>query len=118
VSLAKLMNTPATIIRRSESGEEDAYGNETEDSEEAEVRCSVQKQARADEEPGDAGEMSDTHYIGFFPIGTEIDINDGLRHPSIGVLEVVGTPWVAEEGSPAIWHVEVPLRRTAGPEGS
>lgn len=110
----QLMNTPTTILRRSASGE-DAYGNETETVEEIETVSEVQKQQRADEEPGDEGEMSDTKWVGFFPAGTELQTADAVRVEGIGVLELVGDPWaVRNPRTQTISHLEVPLRRTAG----
>ena len=108
------MNTPAKIIVRSASGE-DQYGNETSEPSEVEVLCEVQKVVRKEEEPDDQGEMSDTRWVGYFPATAELDTADAVRVPEIGVLEIVGAPWkVRSPRTKTIHHLEVPLRQTSG----
>jgi hypothetical protein len=115
MSVSRLMNRPVTIIRRSGAGVEDAYGNETVSVEEIETVAEVQKQQRADEEPGDAGEVSDTKWIGFFPPDTELRTDDAVRVDGIGTLELTGDPWqVRNPRTRAFSHLEVPMRITKG----
>jgi len=110
-----LLNRPATIIRRTDGEEIDDYGNPVPTVEEVSVVCEVQKQQRADEEPGGSGEVSDTRWIGFFPIGTELDTGDAVEVEGIGTLELVGGPWIVRNPrTRSFSHLEVPLRITKG----
>jgi hypothetical protein len=115
VSLKQLLNRPATIVRRSADGGEDEYGNPTDGTEEVATVCEVQKAQRADEEPDDGGEVSDTRWTGFFPAGTELNTGDAVRVEGIGTLELVGDPWVVRNPrTQSFSHLEVPLRITKG----
>jgi len=111
--LAQRLNKPMTIFRRSVTGE-DEYGNEVSTPEEVETVGWIWKQQRADEEPGDEGEMSDSLWEAAFPFGTQLDTGDAVRDWRGMKFEVVGAPESLEQGSPSIWHVEAKLRRTAG----
>jgi len=111
MSIATLLNTPCTIVRRSEDGTVDSYGNEIPDETLATSTCSLQQTRR--DEPSSAGEVSVTTWTLFLPTGTPLDTNDGVL---IGdaEYEVIGQPWDATEGSPAIHHVEATVRKVAG----
>jgi hypothetical protein len=114
MSIALLMNTPAKIIVRALSSE-DEYGNETSDTVEVDVLCEVQKLVRKEEEPDAQGEMSDTRWVGYFPASAELDTADAVRVPEVGVLEIVGAPWkVRNPRTKSVHHLEVPLRQTLG----
>jgi hypothetical protein len=113
------MNTPATLLLRTPTGE-DEYGGETSEPEEVEVLCEIQKQIRrAAEEPGDQGELSDTLWNGYFPNdrAAELRTGDSVRVEALGSFELVGDPWLARNPrTQAVSHVEASLRRTAGSE--
>jgi nucleoid DNA-binding protein len=115
VTLAKLLNTPCTILRRSASGAEDSYGNPIETEEEIETVAEIQQQQRS--EAGDAGELSDTAWLGVFPAGTDLRTGDAVRIDGIGGFELVGDPWPARNPrTQQASHVEASLRRTMGSE--
>lgn len=111
--LANLLNTPCQIVRRLPSAETDEYGNEIPGEELVSTTCSLQQRSR--DEPGGAGELSITLWNLYLPTGTALSTGDAAV---VGghVYEVVGEPWDAREGSPAVWHVEATVRRTAGAE--
>lgn len=115
MTITQLFNRPATIIRRSADGGEDEYGNPTDGVEEVTTVCEIQKAQRADEEPDGAGEVSDTRWVGFFPVGTALNTGDAVEIEGIGTLELVGDPWaVRNPRTQAFSHLEVPLRITKG----
>lgn len=108
--LAQLLNRPCTILRRSESGSEDDYGNEIPDEQQVETVCELQQRSR--QEPGNEGELSDTSWLAIFPAGTELDTGDGLLVDD-QKYEMVGDPWIARNPrTRAVSHVEATLRRT------
>jgi len=115
MTLAQLLNTPVTILRRSASKETDPYGNPIASEEEVETVCEVQQRQRS--EAGDAGELSDTQWLGIFPTETDLRTGDAVRVDGIGEFELVGSPWEARNPrtqSPS--HVEATMRRTTGTE--
>lgn len=115
MNVNKLLNRPATIIRRTDGEATDEYGNPLPGSEGVATVCEVQKQQRANEEPGDSGEVSDTRWVGFFPVGTELRTGDAVVVEGIGTLELVGDPWqVRNPRTQSFSHLEVPLRITKG----
>lgn len=115
--ISNLLTQEVTIVRRSPSGQRDAYGNESQTETETVVRGELQQQARrADAEPEDQGEFSDTTWKLFLPAGTEIDtgdlvVVDGRR------FEMFGAPWsVHNPRTRSVSHVEANVRATAGAE--
>lgn len=106
----RLLRTPCTIIRRTHEGE-DPEGNPEVSIEEVETVCALQQKRRLEHD--ESGEVSDTFWILFLPIGTEIGTGDAVVVKG-DEYEVTGESWHAEEGSPALWHVECTLERTAG----
>ena len=115
MSLAQLLNIPATITRRLPGEEENEYGDPIPVEEQVEVVCEVQQLRR--DEPGDQGELSDTQWIGIFPAGTELRTGDAVRVEGIGDFEVVGDSWaVRNPRTQQANHVEASLRRTVGNE--
>ncbi len=120
MTLAQLLNTPATVIRRRSGEEEDERGNKVAVVEEVEALCWIEKQTRrAQEEPLGEGELSDTLWTGFFPAATELRTGDAVVIEGQGKFELVGDPW--EPSNPRTRkpsHVEVSLRRTAGSSDS
>jgi hypothetical protein len=113
MSLATLLNKPCLLVRRSDSGGEDAHGNPIEDETVTEVLCEIQQRQRSEDD--DAGELSDTLWTLFLPHGTDLDTSDAVIVGGL-VYEVMGDPWDAVQGSPDMWHVEATVRRTAGSE--
>lgn len=112
--LATLLNTPCTLVHRSDEGDEDAYGDPILTETTVETVCSLQQRQR--DEPGDAGELSVTLWTLFLPTGTALATDDAVVVRG-EIFELVGEPWDALEGSAAVHHVEATVRRTAGGEG-
>lgn len=108
-----LIATPCTLVRRTDAGTDDIYGNEQRTETLVTTTCSLQQTRR--EEPDAAGEASETTWSLFLPTGTAIDTGDGVV-VNDAVYEVIGQPWDADEGSAAVNHVEATLRRVAGAE--
>lgn len=114
MSLTTLINRPCTITRRSESGNTDDYGNDVPDEETVETVCELQQTQRM--EPGNEGELSDTHWTLFLLPGTEISGADVVTVDGES-YEVVGDPWNARNPLTQLpSHIEASLRRTAGSE--
>lgn len=114
MSLSTLMTKPCTITRRSASTTQiDASGDAVVNTTTLTTVCEIQPQQRADTEPAEQGELSDTHWDLFLPWGTALDTSDKV---TVGgqAFEVVGAPWNAQTGSSRMWHVAASVRRTAG----
>jgi hypothetical protein len=115
VSLSNLINRPVTIIRRTESGTTDSYGNEVSDQTYITTLGEIQQRRR--EEPGSQGELSDTLWDGFFQADVTLDTSDALLVDGLGTFELVGGPWVAyNPRTQQQSHVEATLRQTTGAE--
>ena len=108
-----LISRPCVLVRR--MGDTDDFDDTLPEENYVDTVCEIQQQRR--EEPAGQGELSVTTWIVFFPIGTEVDNGDALL---IGDEEyqLVGAPWQADTGSPAVHHVEATAVRTRGPGGS
>lgn len=112
MTLAKLINTPCTIVRKSASGTEDVYGNLIPSEEEIDAVCEVQQKDRG-EQP--EGEPADADWLGIFPAGTDLDANDSVIVDGLGGFELIGAPWPARNPrTRAASHIEATLRRVAG----
>lgn len=114
MTLATLLTQPATIVRRSESGVTDAYGNAIPSETSEEVDCYLEQRRR--DEAEDQGEVSESDWLLVLPAGTEIDTGDEVVVDA-RAYEVIGEPWSAHDplrGGAS--HVEATLRRTAGAE--
>lgn len=112
MSLAKLLNTPCTIVRSSASETEDDYGNLIPSEEEIDAVCEVQQKARDEQAEG---EPADADWLGVFPVGTDLDSNDSVIVDELGRFELIGPPWPARNPrTKAVSHVEATLRRVAG----
>jgi hypothetical protein len=112
----RLLKTPCTVLRRAVTGN-DEFGDSVKESTEVETRCALQPGGRVGGgrlEHDKHGEISDEIWALYLPIGTEIDTGDAVV-VNRKKYELVGDPWNAEEGSPAMWHVEATVRRTAAP---
>lgn len=112
MTLSQLLNRPMTLILRSDTGDEDAYGNDVPDETFVEVAGELQQQRRT--EPADAGETSLTDWLLILPAGTLLNTGDAVICDG-QVYEVVGAPWAARNPrTGAESHVEATVRRTAG----
>lgn len=107
--VARMMQTPCTLVRRSVV-DDDSFDQEAQP-EEVETLCALQQRRR--DETDDRGEVSETFWDLFLPHGTEIDTGDAVKVNG-RTYELVGEPWSAEEGSRAMWHVEATVQRVAG----
>lgn len=114
MTLAQMINTPCTILRRSASGSRNKYGGKSKVDTPVETVCELQQRRR--DEQGDQGELSDTFYLAIFPAGTEIRTGDGLVVAG-HEYEMIGDPWRARNPrTQAESHIEATVRRTAGDE--
>ncbi len=132
MSLSQLLSIPCTVHRRSSSVDDekvvagdnrDTYGNPippgvdtspVDETYDLETVCELQQRRR--DEPGDAGEMSDTFWNLFLPAGVDVDTSDSVTVDGYGSFEVVGDPWPARNPRTRLQHhVEATVRRT-GPE--
>lgn len=113
MTLSTLLGTACTIVRRSDSGSTDVYGNPTPTETLVQTTCSLQQRERS--EDATAGELSETLWDLFLPTGTAIDTSDGVVIGN-AVYEVVGQPWNATEGTTSVHHVEATLKRVAASE--
>lgn len=112
--LATLINRDCSIIRRSPSGSEDAFGNEIQTETSVATVCDLQQQ-RADERNAQ-GETSYDEWIAFLLAGISIKTADTLVVDG-QEFEVIGDPWHARNPrTKSESHIEVRLRRTAGDE--
>lgn len=110
--LSQLINTPCTILSRTDGGGQDDYGNETDTTTEVETVCELQQTRR--DEPDAQGELSDTTWQLFLPASTEISTGDSVMVDGV-VYELVGAPWPARNPrTRTVSHVEATVRRTAG----
>lgn len=116
MSLSTLMSRPCTIIRRTSDGDEDDFAPRGPVESYIDTVCEIQQAVRT--EPMDAGNLSLTSWMVYMPVDTELDSSDALLIDGMGEFEVIGQPWRADTGSPAVHHLEATVRRTRGPEGS
>ena len=111
--LASMLNRTCTIIRRSESGSTDRYGNDIPSEDLIPSVCEVQQQRRTEDR--ERGEASEADWLGIFPAGTDLDTGDAVEVDGLGTFEMVGAPWPARNPrTQAESHVEATLRMTAG----
>lgn len=114
--LTDLLSRSMTIVARSDTGDTDEYGNPV-PTEAATTVLGELQQVRRDE-PGDQGELSDTHWLLILPAGTSIDTGDAVICDG-EIYEVVGDPWPARNPrTGAQSHIEATLRRTGSEGGS
>lgn len=112
MTLDKLVNTPCTIIRRSDSSETDDYGNAIAGTAEVNTVCEVQQKARGENAEG---EPASADWLGIFPAGTTLDSDDVVEVDDLGRFEVIGAPWSARNPrTQQMSHLEATLRRTGG----
>jgi hypothetical protein len=110
--LSTLINTPCTIVRRSESGSTDSYGNDVPMATETETVCELQQVQRQERDL--EGETSDTIWTLFFLPDVALHTGDAVEIAG-EVYEITGEPWRARSSrTQAVEHVEATARRTAG----
>lgn len=115
MSLTSLINRPCLLIRRSESGDTDDYGNDIATETIVATVCEIQQIRRT--EPATEGELSQGDWVAFFLPGTALDTSDAIEVDGLGTFELVGGPWVVRNPrTQQESHVEASLRRTAGAE--
>jgi hypothetical protein len=116
MSIDRLLTNPCTLTLRSQAETaDDGYGNEIPlDPPTVDAVCELQKVARrVSEEPGAAGELSDTLWNLFLPAGTVITTADMVTVNG-QTFEMVGDPWdVRHPVTGVVSHVEATVRRTA-----
>jgi hypothetical protein len=113
--LPHLLTRTAWLIRRTDSGDTDDYGNDIPDEIQFEERCEVQQDRRT-EQP--EGAPAKTDWLGFFPADTDLDASDAVVVDGLAEFEVVGEPWTVRNPRTRVpSHVEATLRRVGGSEG-
>lgn len=110
--IADLLNRPLTIIRRTDSGDTDEFGNEIPDETMVDDLGALQQMQR--KEPTDAGELSAATYTLFLAAGTVIDTGDAVIVGD-STYELVGDPSrVYNERTGIEHHVKATVVLTAG----
>lgn len=109
-----LINRPATLIRRTESGETDDYGNDIPNEDPVEIVAEVQQQDRS--EPSQHPDVSNSNWLAFFQPGTVVHAADSLIVDGVE-YEVLGEPWPVRDPLSTLGdHIEATVRRVAGDE--
>lgn len=111
MSIQSLVNRPCTIVRREDSGEANAYGDQIQDETSVSTVCEIQQRGRGE---GD-DEVSDTRWLGLFLPSVELHAGDAVTVDG-ETYEVEGEPWRARNprtGSES--HLEATLHRVTGP---
>lgn len=112
--LSELINKPCTLVRRLKGSTTDDFGNTVPKIDEIDTVCELQLQS--EQEPPTAGEATADVWTVFLMPGYEARAGDGLIQDDLGTFEFLGDSWVAESGSPDMWHVEGRAKRTKWPE--
>ncbi len=117
MSLSQLLNRPMTLVRRSDSGDVDEFGNDIPDETLVAIVGELQQGGPtgggARSEPADHGELSDTRWTLYLPAGTVINTGDAVICDG-QMYELVGDPWDARNPrTQVVSHIEATLRRTA-----
>jgi hypothetical protein len=108
----RAINRPATLLRRTEEGE-DAHGNPKYEVEEVDVVCELQ-QFRRQEARANVDDLSDSLWDLYLPAGTEVDSGDAIVVDG-RTYEILGEPWEARDPfTERFSHIEATVRRTAG----
>jgi hypothetical protein len=111
-NLSKLLKRTVTVQHRTETGNQDEYGNDVPGIVDQVVKGELQQHSREEAE----GTLSQTGWLLILPPDTLIDTNDGVIVDG-ETFEVIGDPWRA--WNPRLGrfeHVEATLRRTSGEE--
>lgn len=113
MTLSQLINRPCTLVYRTDTGDTDELGNVIPSETRVDAVCEVQQDRR--EEPGDAGEVSDTRWSGYFLPGVDLRTADAVQVEGIGTFELIGDPWPARNPrTETEEHVEATLRLVRG----
>lgn len=110
--LADLLKRPITIVRSSDSGSLDAYGNDMPVKQLIPMLGELQQRTRTEAE----GTVSVTGWLLILPAGTTLDTNDQVVVDG-DTYEIAGDPWPAvnpRTGTES--HVEVSLTLISGEE--
>lgn len=111
MSLDALLNLGCTIVRVTQDGAADEYGNPTDTTLTAATRCYIE-QRNATENTNDRSTTSEDWLL-MLPAGTAVDATDRVTVDGYGTFEVIGPPWpVRNPRADAISHVEATVRRT------
>lgn len=113
--LTDLLNLSVTIVRRSDTGGIDRYGNPMPTETFVETTGELQQIRR--DEPADEGELSVTTWLLVLGADTDLRTGDAIL-ANDGLYEVVGDPWQARNPRTQLAsHVEATLKRVADDEG-
>lgn len=113
--LSTLLNRACNIIRRTESGNTDDYGNDIPDEDIVATVCELQSRNgwAGRSEPALQGQLSDTEWLLVLPPGTVLSTADVVEVDG-QEYEVTGDPWHARNPrNQTESHVEASVRRTA-----
>lgn len=117
MSLARLINRPCTIKRKTEGETRDKHGNAVSEIVETETVCELQQNPGFRDE--DEGVVSSTRWVIYLLPGESVGSGDTINVDGAGDFEVFGDPWEARNPrTRRASHIEVPVRRTAGPAES
>lgn len=113
MSVTDLIVRPCTLILRSQSTEEDRYGNEVPGDDELDTVCEIQQRQRSeqDDQPLGRGE-----WVGFFLPTEDLNGAAAVRVDGRGTFEFDGPPWLADTGSLDMHHWEASLTQVADEE--
>jgi hypothetical protein len=111
VTLAKLLNTPCSILHRLPSEEVDGYGNKIPTEMATKTVCELQQAQAFQSESED--QVSDTRWTLILPAGTEISAADTVTINGED-YEVLADPWPARNPrTQTVSHIEAKVCRTA-----
>lgn len=110
--IAAPLTRSCTILRRTDSGDENDYGDPIAgDPDQITTVCELQQRQR--DEGDQQGELSDTHWNLYLPAGTELGSADTVIVDG-QAFELVGDPWPAWDRTvQRVDHIEATVRRTA-----
>lgn len=110
--IAAPLTRPCTILRHTDSGTVNDYGDPIAgDPDETVTVCELQQRQR--DEGDQQGELSDTHWNLYLPAGVVIGTADTVLVDG-QAYELVGDPWPAwDRVVQRVDHVEATVRRTA-----
>ena len=104
MTVEALMQTPCTLLARTQDGPADEYGNPTWQEAEQETRCGIE-QAGASEELGDAVQV--TRWRVYLPADAPAEGWDVIRLANGTTLQLAGNAWpVRNFRTDEISHVE------------
>lgn len=117
MSLARLINRPCTIRRKTEGETRNKHGNAVSEIVETETVCELQQQPAFRSESDEA--VSENRWQVYLLPGETVGSGDSIDIEGAGEFEVFGEPWEARNPRTGrASHIEVAVRRTAGPAES